>query len=166
MPIRDLTKVDTVYKMKLKTVSLKLHQDYIASGDIDLETARSPDDVFEVLKSIFLNLDDDQEHLILLVLNQTKNLTGFKLIASGGQYSSLVDCKILFRNALLLGAASIIVAHNHPAGSIEPSQADLALTKKIVQAGKALDIELVDHIIFTPNKYCSLMALNPELFSA
>ncbi|MEO0443641.1 MAG: JAB domain-containing protein [Pseudomonadota bacterium] len=165
MPIiRDFTHIETIYKKRIKAVSIKVKQDYVASDDIELQTIGNPNDVKDVLASIFQNLDDDQEHFILLVLNQAHDLTGYKLISSGAQSYSTADCKVLFRNALLLGASAIILAHNHPSGSLTPSGSDIAVTKKIIEAADLLDIEVVDHVIYSSKGCLSLKAERPEIF--
>ncbi len=129
-----------------------------------LETSARPFDVFEVLQSTFARYDEDQEHSILFVLNAQHEMTGFKLISTGGQNYTTVDCKVLFRNALLLGASAIILAHNHPSGDLRPSDDDINVTAKIVQAGRVLDVEVLDHIIYTGKGYTSLRQSRPSLF--
>lgn len=121
--------------------------------------------MYEVLQAIFASLDDDQEHLILLVLNAMGDITGYKLISSGGQDRAIIDSKVLFRNALLLGASKIILSHNHPSGRLEPSEEDLLITVKVVEAGAVLDIEVVDHIIYTVAGYTSIRRAAPFIFS-
>jgi DNA repair protein RadC len=71
----------------------------------------------------------------------------FEIISTGGITSTTVDPRRVFRQALETGAISMIVAHNHPSGSVRPSKADEALTQKILQGSKYLDIKLLDHII-------------------
>ena len=154
----------TVYKRRLRTVSLKLHRDYVCSEEVELATLSAPYDVYEVLKTIFSTLDDDQEHLILLVLNGAHELTGYKVVASGGQTHSMVDRKVLLRNALLLGASAIIIAHNHPSGSLQPSSSDRDVTRGIAEAGRIVEIPLLDHLIYTHSGYVSLREAMPELF--
>jgi len=100
----------------------------------------------------------------MLVLNQAHEVTGYKLISSGSQCASLIDSKVVFRNALLLGARSIIVAHNHPGGSRTASAPDVAVTRKLVQAGAIVDIPVVDHIIYTSKGYTSIREAMPHLF--
>jgi len=125
----------------------------------------NPNDVYEILRSIYATLDDDQEHLILLVLNVANNVIGFKLIASGAQDSTLVDAKVIFRNALLLGARNIIIAHNHPSGNLNPSEQDLQVTMMLAASGRLLDLPLLDHIIVTAERgYPSLAETHPQLF--
>jgi DNA repair protein RadC len=108
------------------------------------------------LKSIYRQLDDDQEHMVMLVLNVSNEVTGFKVIASGTQTSGPADAKIIFRNALMLGATKIVLAHNHPSGNLKPSEADIRFTKKLIEAGKALEIPVVDHFIVSHKGYVSM----------
>jgi len=156
--MRNLNGVETVYERKLKTVSLKRSRHHIADPEGGSPKAESPGEIHDILKAIYAQLDDDQEHLVLLVLNVHNEVTGFKVIASGSQSSGPGDAKIIFRNALLLGAAKIVLAHNHPSGALTPSKADIAFTRKIIEAGRVLDIPLIDHVIFTDHGYLSLRA--------
>lgn len=114
-----------------------------------------PESAFNLLKEIYKDLDVDQEHFCLLALNSKNKITGYKITASGGQTSGMVDPKIIFRNALLLGAVGIILAHNHPSGDITPSQDDIELTLKLTKCAEFLEIKLLDHIVFSNNKYYS-----------
>ncbi len=76
-------------------------------------------------------------------------------ISSGGRAGTVVDAKLVFGRALELKASSIILAHNHPSTNLQPSQADIELTKKLYQAGKQLDLPLLDHLIITEQGYYS-----------
>ena len=69
---------------------------------------------------------------------------------------TVVDVKIVFQVALKAHASGLIVAHNHPSGNTEPSSQDLAITKKLKEAGQLLDLNLLDHIILLPDGYVSL----------
>lgn len=80
---------------------------------------------------------------------------GLDILSTGGITSTTVDPRLIFRRALESGAVSILVAHNHPSGSVRPSKADEALTQKIHQGAKYLDIKLIDHIIIGQNGYFS-----------
>ena len=108
-------------------------------------------DAVAVLRPIFAGLDADQEHIVLLTLNNAMRVTGFKVIASGSMTASLIDPKIIFRTALLLGATRIMIAHNHPSSDTMPSSADASITRRIAEVGKALDMPLEDHIILGDN---------------
>ena len=155
--MKNYNNIDTVYIKKLKTIQLKLGQDYINDPSEDQNPkVVSPDDAHEVLKSLYRQLDDDQEHMIMLVLNVSNEVVGFKVISSGTQTSIEADTKIIFRNALLLGATKIMLAHNHPSGNLKPSAADIKFTNKIIAAGKVIDVAVVDHIIVSHKGYTSM----------
>lgn len=164
--LRDFTNIETVYRRELRTVRVRLRRTYVASRDIELVTISTLGDVHDIFRAIFAGLDDDQEHFVMLVCNAPGQVVGYKLIASGAQDHVYVDCKIVFRNALLLGAHSIVVAHNHPSGSLSPSPGDIDLTSRLVIAGKVLEIPLLDHLILGPQaEYVSLHAQHPRLFA-
>jgi DNA repair protein RadC len=163
--LRDLTSVETIYRKEIRTVRIRLRRTYAGSEDIELATVVTPADVHELFRAIYAGLDDDQEHFMMLVLNAAGQVVGYKLIGSGAQDRVYVDCKIVFRNALLLGAHSIIVAHNHPTGVLTPSAADIDLTARLALAGKILEIPLVDHFILGQHtSYVSLYEKYPTLF--
>lgn len=96
-----------------------------------------------------------RESFYLLCFSTSLDLVGYQKISEGGMDSVLVDLRLLFSIALLSRATSIVVAHNHPSGTLMPSNADKVLTKNIVQAGEFLSIRLNDHIILTNNSYYS-----------
>lgn len=154
--MKDFSNTTTIYTKSLRTITLKIRQDFIADPDADLPAADSPIDVYEILKAIYHQLDEDQEHLVLLVLNLSQEVTGYKVISSGNERTSLANGKAIFRNALLLGASYIVLAHNHPSGKLKPSNADIRFTNKVIEAGKTLDIPVLDHIILTHKGYISL----------
>ncbi|WP_394370161.1 JAB domain-containing protein [Sphingobacterium spiritivorum] len=76
-------------------------------------------------------------------------------MTDGGLDAVMVDMRLIMSLALLCNATRIVVAHNHPSGTMTPSLADHALTNKIIEAGKVLDIQLLDHIVLTSNSYYS-----------
>ena len=165
--LRDLAKIDTIYRKESRTVRVRLRRTYAGAEGIELATVITPVDVHELFRAIYTGLDDDQEHFVMMVLNAAGQVVGYKLIGSGAQDRVYVDCKIVFRNALLLGAHSIIVAHNHPTGVLTPSAADIDLTARLVLAGKILEIPLLDHFILGQHTaYVSLYDKNPKLFMA
>lgn len=92
----------------------------------------------------------------MLVLNVSNEVTGFKVMASGTQTSDPADAKIIFRSALMLGTTKILLAHNYPSGNLQPSKADIGFTKKVIVAGEAIDIPIVDHLIVSHNGYISM----------
>ncbi|MCU7920056.1 MAG: JAB domain-containing protein [Candidatus Thiodiazotropha sp. (ex Epidulcina cf. delphinae)] len=157
--MKNFNSIDSVYIKRLKTVQIKLYPDYIADpSDDDRPKAESPDEVYEILKSLYRQLDDDQEHMIILVLNVSNEVVGFKVVASGTQTSGPADIKIIFRNALMLGATKIVLAHNHPSGNLKPSNADINFTEKVIDAGKVMDVPVIDHLIVAHSGYVSMRA--------
>ena len=116
-------------------------------GERSTRCASSPAEAVEILREIFEGLDADREHFVILALNSANRATGFKVISTGATNASLADPRTLFRDAIALGAASLIMAHNHPSGDPAPSREDIALTRKLVEGGKLLDINIHDHII-------------------
>ena len=91
----------------------------------------------------------------VLYLDQSGSLKHFGIISQGGITSTVVDPRLIFKQALQEGAVSIIVSHNHPSGSLRPSRADEILTTKINEGAKILDIKLLDHIIVGHQGYFS-----------
>lgn len=96
------------------------------------------------------------EEFWIILLNTRLEIIGKFQQATGGINGVSVDLRIGFKKAIEAGATNIILAHNHPSGNEKPSQADIALTKKFVDAGKILDIKVLDHIIITKYGFTSL----------
>lgn len=92
-------------------------------------------------------LDRDKEHFFVISLN-TKNKVKFvELVSIGTANSSLVHPREVFRRCIIRGASAAIVCHNHPSGESEPSEEDINITKRLVEAGKIIGIEILDHVI-------------------
>ncbi len=139
-------------RYKVRTVTLRL-------GEPPVAKIASPEAALQFLRPMFADLDGDREHFVLLALDAQNQVRGFKFVATGGQSSTSVDAKTLFRDALLLGAAALVLAHNHPSGDPTPSRDDLALTRKLVEAGKLLDLPVHDHLILgDQDRFVSLAA--------
>lgn len=100
-------------------------------------------------------LDQLHEEFWIILLKRNNEIIGKEAISKGGVAGTIVDAKILFKKALSHLASSIILVHNHPSGNLEPSKADLALTRKLKEAGKTLDIQVVDHLIIAGKRYMS-----------
>lgn len=95
------------------------------------------------------------EEFKILLLNRGNYILGISLISTGGMSGCIADPKIIFATALKGKASSIILAHNHPSGNLKASQADILLTKKLVNAGDMLDIPVLDHFILSATDYLS-----------
>ncbi len=110
-------------------------------------------DVFEIMKSSFLDLP--HEEFWMLILNRANGVIKKELISRGGVTGTVVDTKIIFKTAIEHYANSIILCHNHPSGNLKPSDADIKITRNIKEAGKIMEIPLADHLIITDNGYYS-----------
>lgn len=112
----------------------------------------SPEDVWKELKDI---RDNKKEYFVIFFLNTRNQEVKREIISIGSHNASLVHPREVFEPAVRYTAAQIIIAHNHPSGDVEPSNDDLEITKKLTDAGKILDIEIIDHIIVAKNKFFS-----------
>ncbi len=120
---------------------------------LELEKIGSSQDVFEVMQPIIGELD--YEEFWVLMLNNSNKIIYKHHLSKGGITGTMVDTRLLFKKAIAQNTTSIILAHNHPSGTLKPSQSDKAITDKIKQAGKILDIKLLDHLIITEKSYFS-----------
>ncbi|MBN8651425.1 MAG: JAB domain-containing protein [Cyclobacteriaceae bacterium] len=104
--------------------------------------------------------DDDKiefvEQFKVLLINRANRVLGIVAISTGGMTGTVADPKIIFASALKANACSLILAHNHPSGNRQPSQADIDLSRKVREGGKLLEIQVLDHIIVTTEGYTSL----------
>ena len=110
-------------------------------------------DIYELMKPNLLDLQHEEFWVVLL--NRSNIVMKKTSISSGGVSGTVADPKIIFRAALEQLASSIIMIHNHPSGNTRPSDADISLTWKMKDAGKIMEIPVLDHIIFTNNGYFS-----------
>ncbi len=109
-----------------------------------------------VVKAIRASIEDKaKEHFKLILLNSRNKTIGISTISIGTLTTSLVHPREVFKEALAHSAASVILAHNHPSGDPEPSEDDLKITKKLVESGKILGVEVIDHIIIGKNNHYS-----------
>lgn len=110
-------------------------------------------DAFEIILPIIGDLK--HEELWILTLTNTNNFHRSLRVSEGGVGSTLADPKKIFRLALENNAASIIICHNHPSGRRQPSKSDISLTRKCIEAGKSIDLVVMDHIIVAHDTYFS-----------
>ncbi len=99
--------------------------------------------------------DHSQEVFIALFFNRNNELLGEKQIFQGGVSATIIDSKLVYKEAINHLASAIIVAHNHPSGNLRPSQADLNITRQLKAAGELFDIQLLDHLIVSFRGYYS-----------
>jgi len=124
--------------------------------ETDTKFINSPDDVNKIIQS-YLN-GVDREHFVVILLNSKNGIIGINTVSVGNLNSSIVHPREVFKPAIVAGAASIIIAHNHPSGDPKPSSEDLIVTERIKEAGDILGIGVLDHIIIGDGCYVSLKA--------
>jgi DNA repair protein RadC len=110
-------------------------------------------DAYLVIKGDLLDLG--HEEFWVLLLNRANRVIKKKRVSEGGVSGTVADPKIIYKLALEELASGIIVVHNHPSGNLTASQSDIALTKKLKEAGKVLEVQLLDHLIIAGQKYYS-----------
>lgn len=123
---------------------------------------QKPEDVWNALTDI---RNSKKEHFVALYLDSRSSEINREIISIGNLTSSLVHPREVFEPAIRNYSASVMLAHNHPSGSLEESESDIEVTKKLVAAGKILSIKIVDHIIVTKDGYNSLNSKFPTIFS-
>lgn len=110
-------------------------------------------DAVEVIRADLLDLN--HEEFWIIILNRANFVLRKIQISRGGISGTVADPKLIFRHALEQSGSSIILVHNHPSGNLQPSQADITLTKNLREAGKFMEIPVLDHIIVSDNRYFS-----------
>ena len=120
----------------------------------DRPVVHSPEDAADLVQYEMSALD--QEQLRVILLNTRNHVLGIRTIYQGSLNSSQVRVGELFRPAIRQNAAAIIIIHNHPSGDPSPSPDDIAITKAIIEAGKLLDIQVLDHLIIGQGRFISL----------
>jgi DNA repair protein RadC len=132
---------------------IKAAKELINSED-DKTQIRSSNDAYQIVKDMqFL----DHERFEVLALNRNNKVMERILISQGGVAATVVDLKILFKRLLICGASGFICVHNHPSGSLQPSQHDIDLTRKINEGAQLIDLRLYDHIIVAGNSFYSFV---------
>ena len=112
-------------------------------------------DVNDFVRTIYPVEINIREAMLVLYLNNSNRTLGYSIAGIGGITATLVDVRLILRDALLTQSTSIIMVHNHPSGSLTPSEADKTITDKIKKAANLMDIKLLDHLILTEDKYYS-----------
>lgn len=111
------------------------------------------EDIFKYMHPILGDLN--HEVFYVLLLNRRNGVMKSIKVSSGGVAGTVVDQRLIFKAAIQSLASSIVVVHNHPSGNLTPSRQDLAITEKLSQSGRILDIQLLDHLIITQSGYYS-----------
>lgn len=120
---------------------------------IQLRKIESSRSVFELMQPILGELP--HEEFWIIYLNNSNKVLKKEQLSKGGMTGTLVDTRLVMKHALETRATSVILCHNHPSGTLRPSQADKDITKKLKDAGSILDIKVLDHLIITQKTYFS-----------
>jgi DNA repair protein RadC len=110
-------------------------------------------DAYDIMRRHLVDLQHEEFWIILT--GRSAKVLGKELVSKGGLSNTLIDLKVIFGAALQYKANGIVLVHNHPSGNLKPSHEDMALTKRIADAGRILDIMVTDHLIITDNGYYS-----------
>jgi len=154
MQYEDLIKIKGINSAKACTIlaAIELVKRALEKGEETLPIIRSTKDV--IAQAVYMR-DKTREHLMTIYLNARNEMIFKKPMFIGTLNANLVHPREIFQEALKQNAASVILVHNHPSGDPEPSQDDLEITKRILEAGKIMGIDVLDHVIITKNKIFS-----------
>ncbi len=155
--VKDLMKFKGIGEAKGITIAAALEfgrrrqfSDIMKRDDVS-----GAEDIYKLMLPILIDLPHEEFWIVLL--NRASHIVGKHRISSGGVAGVLVDAKMVFRPAIEVLATSMILVHNHPSGQLRPSEQDIILTKKLKEAGKVLDIQVVDHLIIAHSGYYSFV---------
>lgn len=138
----QVAEIELVYKTKVKA-SVRPH-------------IKSSSDAYEIFKQSWdENKIEFVEQFKVMLLNRANKVLGIYEVSTGGISGTVADVRLILAAALKTNSNSIILAHNHPSMNIKPSEADIQLTRKIKEAGKLMDISVLDHLIITIENYHS-----------
>ncbi len=136
---------------------IELGRRIVSAQPEERTVVRSSDDVYNLLRAEMMDLE--QEHLKVVLLNIRNQVLGVRPVYVGNAHTAVVRVAEVFRDAIRENCPSLIIVHNHPSGDPSPSPDDVAMTKQIVEAGRLLNIEALDHIVIARNGYVSLKEL-------
>ena len=155
LSINDLTKFNGIGEAKAISIiaALELGRRRKNSSKENRETIKSSKNAYQAIESILSDLP--HEEFWVIYLNKKNEILKKENISKGGVTSTVADTKIIFKHAIELLATGVILCHNHPSGSVNPSQADISLTKKLKEIGSLMETPVLDHIIVGEKNYFS-----------
>jgi len=153
--IQNLTEFNGIGEAKAISIiaALELGRRRKSEEQTIIKAIKSSKDAHDQLFTFFEDLP--HEEFWILTLTRANKVISKQQISKGGVSGTVVDSKMIFKKAIEDLASAIIIAHNHPSGQLKPSQADLKMTNKLVEAGKMLDLPILDHLIITNASYFS-----------
>jgi DNA repair protein RadC len=135
------------------TAALELGRRRRLEEGLQLEKINSSRSVYDIMQPVLGELP--HEEFWILYLNNSNKIIQKNQLSKGGITGTLVDVRLVLKNALEVGATALILCHNHPSGTLKPSQADKDITQKLKNAAESLDIKVLDHLIVTEKAYFS-----------
>ncbi len=155
LSVQDLVKFKGIGEAKALSIiaALELGRRRQGTEEVRRKKILTSRDIYEIFRPVFLDLPHEEFHV--LYLNRSNTVIRKESVSRGGVSGTVVDPKIIFKQALLHQASSIVLCHNHPSGNLKPSNEDVSLTKKLKEAGNNLEIPVLDHLIFTDRGYYS-----------
>lgn len=155
LSIKQLMAFKGIGEAKAITIAAAMELGRRRRGEEALEKKKisSSVSVFELMQPIIGELP--HEEFWIVYVNNSNKVIQKQLLSKGGITGTLVDVRLVLKNALEVGATGLILAHNHPSGTLKPSEADQQLTKKLKNAAESLDIKVLDHLIITEKAYFS-----------
>ena len=139
------------FKSKLREVTAV----YKSNQEINNVKIGSSRDVNDYIRSVYPVEINIREAMIVLLLNNSNRTLGYSIASIGGLTGTLVDVRLVLRDALLTQSTGLILIHNHPSGTLKPSQSDINITSKVKKAAELMDIKVLDHLILTEDSYYS-----------
>ncbi len=155
LSVQQLMQFKGIGEAKAVTIAAALEMGRRRRGEVAMKIQKITQsrDAFELLQPIMGELE--HEEFWILFLNNSNKVMHKAQLSKGGITGTLVDVRLIMKQALELGAVALILAHNHPSGTLRPSTADKQITQKVRQAGEALDVKVLDHLIITQRDYFS-----------
>jgi len=153
LSLDKLLKIHGLGKAKASQIlaAIELSRRYLIKNNKKISTAK------DVFNELIEYTTKNQEHFILLTLDGAGHLINKRVVFKGTLNQSLVHPREVFADAIADRSAAIIIAHNHPSGSLEPSDADIKITKQLSEVADIVGIDLIDHIIVSKNGYFSFV---------
>ncbi len=155
-PVEELCRVRGVGRAKAAQVKAALELGKRAAAEVGRAgtPVRSPSDVGNLLIKEMRRLDKEQFRVVLL--NTKNRMVGVELVSVGSLNESIVHPREIFKPAVRKSAAAVILAHNHPSGDPSPSPEDVDVTRRLIEAGRILGIEVLDHIVVGEERFVSM----------
>ncbi|MFA0962635.1 DNA repair protein RadC [Roseivirga sp. BDSF3-8] len=157
LSVRDLMKFKGIGEAKAISIiaALELGRRRRENSPESKPRIRCSRDAYDIIWPLLA--DQSQEQFWVIMMNRAGFVVKKSLISQGGVDQTSVDPRVIFKEAISELCSTIILVHNHPSGNVNPSKEDIAITRKLSQAGNLLDIKVADHIIFTNHRYYSFL---------